>query len=208
VLAVQPGLFDQTSPSFDPAMPGLVRHQLDGEAWVDHHPGWLSGHARVFDALYDAVSWSAQRRQMYDSVLDVPRLFGALPTAGAQAQLIAEMSLVLSERYGVRFDRLSVALYRDGDDSVAWHGDQVAREIEQAHVATLSLGAPRRFLLRPLGPADGRARRAFHLGWGDLVVMGGACQRTWQHCVPKVPRADPRMVVMFRPSASFDAPPR
>jgi alkylated DNA repair dioxygenase AlkB len=79
---------------------------------------------------------------------------------------------------------------------VAWHGDRVARELPEAIVATVSLGEPRQFLLRP---AEGGPARAFALGWGDLIVMGGSCQRTWRHSVPKVTRAQPRITVMFRP---------
>ena len=100
-------------------------------------------------------------------------------------------------RYGTVFDRLGFALYRDGRDSVAWHGDQVARDLPEALVATVSLGEPRLFALRPKG--GGRAVR-YHLGHGDLVVMGGTCQRTWDHAVPKVARAGPRVSVMFRPA--------
>lgn len=46
------------------------------------------------------------------------------------------------------------------------------------------------------------------LGWGDLMIMGGTCQRTWEHAVPKVSRANPRMAIMFRPEwEEPDGPP-
>src|SRR5262249_40235264 len=99
-------------------------------------------------------------------------------------------------RYGTAFERVSLGLYRDGQDSVAWHGDYVARRISEAIVATVSVGAPRRFLLRPHG---GGRSGAVSLGWGDLIVMGGSCQRTYQHSVPKVANAEPRIAIMFRP---------
>ena len=67
---------------------------------------------------------------------------------------------------------------------------------EPTLVATVSLGEPRRFLLRPR--KGGRSIR-FALGGGNLFVMGGLCQRTWQHAVPKVADAQPRLAVMFRP---------
>ena len=66
-------------------------------------------------------------------------------------------------------------------------------------MAIVSLGAPRRFLLRPAG---GGTSRAFDLGWGDLLVMGGTCQRTWEHAVPKMASAKPRMSVQFRPEVA------
>ena len=80
--------------------------------------------------------------------------------------------------------------------SVAFHGDYVAREMDRALVATVSVGAPRRFLMRPTG---GGKSIALTLGWGDLLVMGGTCQRTWQHAIPKVKHALPRIAIMFRP---------
>jgi alkylated DNA repair dioxygenase AlkB len=203
VTACQPGLFADATCRFDASFVGLVRHQLDDGAWVDHQPSWLTGDARLFASLRETSVWREQQRQMYDSVLDVPRLFGSVPTEGRDGALIGDMARAISDRYGVALDHVSVSLYRGGDDSVAWHGDQIAREVDTAHVVTVSLGAPRRFLLRRV---SGPGRRTFHLGWGDLMVMGGSCQRTWQHCVPKVPRADPRMVLMFRPSAVFTPP--
>ena len=77
-----------------------------------------------------------------------------------------------------------------------FHGDRIGRERDDTIVAIVSFGAPRRFLLRPAG---GGASRAFDLGWGDLLVMGGTCQRTWEHAVPKMASAAPRLSVQFRP---------
>jgi alkylated DNA repair dioxygenase AlkB len=106
------------------------------------------------------------------------------------------MRRALCERYRESFERVSLALYRDGRDSVAWHGDQVARNMPEALVASVSVGTPRRLLLRP---KTGGRSLALALGWGDLLVMGGSCQRTWQHHVPKVAHAEPRISIMFRP---------
>jgi alkylated DNA repair dioxygenase AlkB len=140
--------------------------------------------------------WRRETREMYDRLVDVPRLTATLPEDGPLPPLVEQVRRVLSARYGTAFEHVTLGYYRHGGDSVAWHGDQVARKMDQALVATVSLGAPRRFLLRPAG---GGPSLAFSLGWGDLIVMGGSCQRTWQHCVPKVAHAAPRMAVMFRP---------
>jgi alkylated DNA repair dioxygenase AlkB len=105
------------------------------------------------------------------------------------------MRLILSDRYGVTIDSVGFNLYRDGKDSVAWHGDRIAREIAEPVVALVSLGEPRSFLLRPRG--GGRSRR-FLLGGGDLLVTGGRTQRDWQHSVPKVASAGPRISLAFR----------
>jgi alkylated DNA repair dioxygenase AlkB len=120
-----------------------------------------------------------------------------VPDDGPGHPLFDRMRDVLAGRYGETFVRTSMALYRDGRDSVAWHGDTVARTMERALVATVSVGAARKFMLRPKG---GGHSVAMQLGLGDLLVMGGTIQRTWQHAVPKVARADPRIVIMFRPA--------
>jgi alkylated DNA repair dioxygenase AlkB len=141
---------------------------------------------------------------MYERTVDVPRQIAVLDDAAALHPVLEEMRAALDARYATRFERLSVALYRDGRDSVAWHGDRVARRMPEAVVATVSVGAPRKFLLRPTG---GGESIALALGWGVLLVMGGSCQRTYQHGIPKVPRADPRMAIMFRPVWSLPTPP-
>jgi alkylated DNA repair dioxygenase AlkB len=196
MLAGQLSLFGGGAPSIDPGFRRMRRLQLDPTAWVDHCPGWVQGHQQLCDILAEETRWQHQRVEMYERTVDVPRLVAALPEDGPGHPLLAEMMRALDARYGVAFTRIGLALYRDGNDSVAWHGDRVARELPEAIVATVSLGEPRRFLLRP---AEGGPARAFALGWGDLIVMGGSCQRTWRHSIPKVARAQPRITVMFRP---------
>ena len=112
------------------------------------------------------------------------------------------ISAALSDRYRVLFDRIWVNLYRDGRDSVAWHGDRNRHTHRNPLVGTVSLGSRRRFLLRPVG---GRTAHELRLGHGDLVVMGGACQHDWQHTVPKEASAvGPRISVTLRHSAELD----
>jgi alkylated DNA repair dioxygenase AlkB len=112
------------------------------------------------------------------------------------------MSATLAGHYGVSFEGITLAWYRDGKDSVAPHGDRIGRRCEDTIIAIVSVGAPRRFLLHPV--ASGRSL-TFSLGWGDLLVMGGSCQRTWLHSVPKVARADPRISIQFRAKSLEDA---
>ena len=199
----QASLFGFGSPKLDPSLAGVRRSQLDAGAWIDHLPGWLEGHEALFDALRTTTRWQHQRRRMYERIVDVPRLVATIPDDGPGHPVLAEASAALSRRYRLALDRISLAYYRDGRDSVAWHGDRLGRLVDDTVVAILSVGAPRRFLLRP---AAGGASRAFDLGWGDLLVMGGSCQRTWQHAVPKAARAGPRMSIQFRQSA-VDAEP-
>jgi alkylated DNA repair dioxygenase AlkB len=134
---------------------------------------------------------------MYDKIVDVPRLLAAVRPDDAGQPLLGEMRDALSARYGEQFVHTTAALYRDGRDSVAMHGDTTARNMLEAVVATVSLGEPRRFAMRSV---EGGDSFSLMLGRGDLVVMGGTCQRTWRHGVPKAASAGPRIAVMFRPA--------
>jgi alkylated DNA repair dioxygenase AlkB len=201
LAALQPSLFGGGEPRFDPGFAGLRRIPLGRGAWVDFAPGWLEGHEAVFDELWRTTRWRHQRRRMYERIVDVPRLVATLPDDGPGHPVLGAIVAALSGRYGRPVDRVSLACYRDGLDSVAWHGDRLGRQVGDAIVAIVSVGSPRRLLLRP---AAGGSSRAFDLGWGDLLVMGGTCQRTWRHAVPKVAEAGPRISIQLR-SAPEDA---
>lgn len=182
------------------------RRVLGRGAWVDVQRDWLRDPDDVLAALVARVPWRAERREMYDAVVDVPRLVhtylrGApLPHPGLE-----RAREDLSEHYlpelGERFVTAGCCYYRDGRDSVAWHGDTIGRgRTSDTMVAIVSVGDPRRLLLRPRG---GGGSVALTMGHGDLVVMGGSCQRTWEHAVPKVAHAGPRISVQFRPLGVF-----
>jgi len=189
--------FDRGPPALDPsALDRGRRLVLEQGAWVEHVPSWVSGQDELMAELASTTAWREETRPMYDRIVTVPRLVAGLPGDGPGHPLLEEMRAVLSARYHTEFTRVSLGYYRTGSDSVAWHGDTIARELPEAMVATVSLGGPRRFMLRPRG---GGRSRAFSLGFGDLFVMGGTCQRTWQHGIPKVAQAAPRIAIMFRP---------
>jgi alkylated DNA repair dioxygenase AlkB len=192
----QLGLFGHELPSFDAGFAGLERTRLSPDAWFDYAPEWLNGHEALFSSLAEGVCWRRERRPMYERIVEVPRLVAALPDDGAVPEVVESIRRALSAHYTEAFERVSLGYYRDGTESVAWHGDYVARKLPTALVATVSVGAPRRFLLRPTG---GGQSLALTLGRGDLLVMGGSCQRTFQHSIPKVKSAAPRIAIMFRP---------
>lgn len=195
-LAWQPSLLDvgAPAPGFDEGFHAVQRHDLGDGAWVDHGPGWLHGADALFADLLAATPWAQRDIRMYERVLPEPRLTHRW-TLDEAAPLLGRIARALGERYGVEFTQVGANLYRDGTDSVAWHGDRVARELPGAAVALVSLGAVRPFRLRPTG---GGAAVGFLPGPGDLLVMGGSCQRTRQHSVPKVRAAGPRISVQFR----------
>lgn len=181
----------------------LRRIPLSEGAWIDLLPGWLRGADTLFEHLARVVPWQAERRPMYDRVVDVPRLLrfygehDPLPAAVLDRARQA-LSAHYGDELGEPFRTAGLCYYRDGRDSVAWHGDKLGRGArDDTMVAILSVGAPRTLLLRPC--AGGAAIRQT-LGPGDLVVMGGSCQRTWEHAIPKtVKPVGPRISIQFRP---------
>ncbi|RRQ28209.1 alpha-ketoglutarate-dependent dioxygenase AlkB [Rhodococcus sp. Eu-32] len=201
-VELQGSLFTDTDSDFGPLGSSVTRRTLTRGAWVDVRPGW-AGSIDLFDRLVAGVDWRAERRQMYDRVVDVPRLvrfYGEHERWPDPALTEAKSALDAQYRseLGEPFATAGLCYYRDGSDSVAWHGDDIGRSAtEDTMVAILSLGATRQLMLRPRG---GGTSLKFTLGHGDLIVMGGSCQRTWEHAVPKSTRATgPRVSVQFRP---------
>lgn len=183
---------------------GLERRVLSHGAWVDIRRGWLSGASVLFERLRDRVEWRAERRPMYDRVVDVPRLLWFVgEDEPAPDEVLADARAALDRHYGAElgepFATIGMCLYRDGRDSVAWHGDTLGRgRREDTMVAILSVGAPRALMLRPR--EGGAPALRYEVGHGDLLVMGGSTQRTWEHAVPKSVRpVGPRISIQFRP---------
>jgi len=195
-LALQSSLFEHAE-----------RRDLGSGAWVEVRSGWLTDADELFGELRDGIPWRAERRQMYERVLDVPRLvsfvdFANLVDEPPPHPRLKQMRRRLNDTYGGElgepFTTAGLCLYRDGNDSVAWHGDKIGRSsTEDTMVAIVSLGATRVFALRPKG--GGKSLRLAHRH-GDLLVMGGSCQRTWEHAIPKTARpVGPRISIQFRP---------
>lgn len=198
-LTWQPSLFDSSDGiEVDATFHGLCRRVLADGAWVDHVPGWCAGADDLFERLLHDTPWQGRDVRMYDRTVTEPRLThrwrlvepgpippprsGALPDSLTPSSSdesdppptqLRAMAHVLGERYGVAFTQIGANLYRDGADSVAWHGDRVARELPEAVVALVSLGATRPFRLRPHG---GGPSVAYRPDRGDLLVMGGWCR--------------------------------
>jgi alkylated DNA repair dioxygenase AlkB len=197
------GLDDRAEIGLRP-LGAVPRTWLGDGAWIDVRPGWLAGADALFQELAVRVPWRAERRQMYERVVDVPRL---LCFYGDDEPLphpvLSRARAALTEHYRAelreRFSTAGLCFYRDGHDSVAWHGDTIGRGgREDTMVAIVSVGAPRALSLRPRG---GGPTVRYALGHGDLLVMGGSCQRTWEHAVPKSSRpVGPRISIQFRPA--------
>lgn len=195
----QPSLLDAGhAPALDAGFDGARRRFLGRGAWVDVVPRWVRGADALFEQVLAAATWQHRTRTMWERVVDEPRL-----TTGGWAEApepLPSMAAALSARYGLDLSAVSANLYRDGADSVAWHGDTAGRRRETTVVAIVSLGSPRRFLLRPKGGGPSIRYTPAH---GDLLVLGGTCQRTFDHAVPKCAAAGSRISVMFREPGVF-----
>jgi alkylated DNA repair dioxygenase AlkB len=197
-LAWQDSLFAPTERvrlSFD-----ALRHEpLDSRSWIDVVEGWVPDHAELFDRLRDEAPWVQRTRTMWDNEVLEPRLVASWKDMSTLPPYLEQLRATLSERYGVEVDSCLVNLYRDGNDAVAWHGDTVRKLMPYPLVFTVSLGARRRFLLRPA--RGGPVARTYLPGEGDLIVMGGRTQHEWHHTVPRDKRVSgARMSVTFRHS--------
>jgi len=198
----QPSMFDVADElELTPLFGRVQRTELTDGAWVDHLPGWLTGSEQLLETLLTDVPWRAERRQMYDREVDVPRLL-CWYSESLPHPILTSARSALNTHYGPElgepFVTAGLCLYRDGADSVAWHGDRIGRGAHtDTMVAILSVGSARALTLRPRGGGTGPR---FQLGHGDLVVMGGSCQRTWEHAIPKTARpVGPRISIQFRP---------
>lgn len=196
----QVSLFGVGEPGADEAFAAAARVDLDGSSWVEYVPGWLDGADTVFDRVVAAVELRQRTNiPMYDTVVDEPRLtswWHAAEHGDEPVEPLRELRRLVVDRYERPFDSIGFNLYRDGDDSVAWHGDRHRKRVVDPVVAILSVGAARPLKLRPRG---GGASLSWNLGGGDLFVMGGACQHDWEHCVPKIRRpVGPRLSITFR----------
>jgi alkylated DNA repair dioxygenase AlkB len=170
-------------------------HRLDAHSSITHVPGLLTGHHRLVDDLATLDVWEQHQRWMFNRLVDEPRLTGEYVDLTAAPALLVDLATTLSARLRVPYDRIWMNWYRDHHDGTGWHADRPAHKAPTATVPVLSLGAPRRFLIRPTG---GGPSTVFTPGGGDLIIMHGRCQRDWQHCVPKQKTpAGPRMSLNF-----------
>ena len=167
----------------DEAFATATRIALDATSWIDYVQGWLAGDGELMAMLTEQAGWEQRSRWMYTRTVTEPRLTAEYPViADAPQPVLHYLAEILSAHYGRTYTRLWMNWYRDNNDGTGWHPDRPQNQLDEAVIPVLSLGATRRFLIRPAG---GGASRTITAHGGDLVVMGGRCQRDYEHSVPK-----------------------
>ena len=171
--------------------PVVERLQLDDRSWVDVVRGLVPNADQAHDDLAGGT-WEQGRVFRYERWVDDPRL-SSWQAGDARHPALREVEAWISARYGVRFDGVALARYRNGRDSVAFHRDRELRWLDDTVIGVLTMGARRPFLVRPLtgrraeyDDDDMRGVLDLRPASGDLLVMGGRCQAAWLHAVPKV----------------------
>jgi alkylated DNA repair dioxygenase AlkB len=198
-------MFEGDAFKFDESFRGARRVSLDSTSWVEHVPGWLSRNEVLLEELVRVAEWEQRSRWMYTKQVEEPRLTAEFhDLARAPSTMVRRIGAALSAHYAVNYDSAWLNLYRDHHDSTSWHADKPPSRSEHAIVPVLSLGETRRFVIRPKG---GGRMTSFTVRGGDLIVMGGRCQRDFEHAVPKEQKpAGTRVSVNFGSSAQSSAP--
>jgi alkylated DNA repair dioxygenase AlkB len=201
-VAVRPeqaSLWSGAQFAIDASFASASRTALDDHSWVEIVPGWMSGPQELFEQLLRGVPWREHYRQLFRQRFLEPRLTAEYRDLREVPHApLVEAADVLSAHYGTRYDSLWLNLYRSGRDSTGWHRDRFSCRRPECIVPVLSLGATRRFLIKP---RRGGASLGLRPRSGDLVVMGGRAQQDWLHGVPKIAGpSGPRISVNFQSS--------
>lgn len=165
---------------------------------------------RALGQLSAQIAWEQHRIRLFGRLLDVPRLSCWIGDPGASyvysrtrfeprpwPPALLPLRQRVEQQVGAGFNAVLANLYRDGADSMGWHADDEPELGPQPLIASLSLGAPRRFLLR--GRVAPQSRLALELGHGSLLVMRGETQRHVRHALPRTARpCGPRLNLTFR----------
>ena len=185
---------------------GVERIELDATSWVDVVHGFVAEPDEQFRRLHEGTPWRQTEVLRYERYVPERRLSAGLREA--DDALLRQTGLHLTARHRVRWDGVAALLYRDGEDFQGFHSDRELRWLDDTLIAIVVLGVRRPFVLRRRGPdanARDRTRAGQHPddvvlepGKGDLLVMGGACQRDWLHTVPRADTSQPRISLTWR----------
>ena len=172
----------------------------DAQGGIRYWPEFLDGALAQewFATLHAKAAWSHLQRPMYDRVVDVPRLLASYRSEAFPAELpLADMLARVQAIVPAPYNGVGMNLYRDGNDSVAMHSDKMHLLTKPHPIALVSLGDPRRMLIR--AKTGDRSAIAIDLEPGSLLCMSHASQLTHEHGIPKTRKPQgPRISAVFR----------
>ncbi|WP_353719800.1 alpha-ketoglutarate-dependent dioxygenase AlkB [Dyadobacter sp. 676] len=182
------------------------------ENLLDYYPGFVPAAESIalMQKWIAKVPWRQQSMQMYGKEVLAPRLMAwygdtdrAYAFSGTRFEPyawtpeLADLKQRIGEKTGFTFNSVLLNYYRNGNDSVAWHGDNEHELGRNPVIASLSLGQERRFEFRYR--PDHSRKYGLTLENGSLLIMKGDLQHTWEHRVPKSKAANgPRINLTFR----------
>jgi alkylated DNA repair dioxygenase AlkB len=187
------------------------RLEIGRDAWIDYVPGWLSldeANALLAELLTE-TPWEQLPINVFGKPVMQPRLMawaGTLPYRYSGLTLdprpmsprLQELTERVSAEAGESFNHVLLNLYRNGADHMGMHADDERELGRDPIIGSMSLGETRRFVLKPKNRRV-KKKREVRLLHGSLLVMGGACQHTWYHGVPKQPAlTESRINLTFR----------
>jgi alkylated DNA repair dioxygenase AlkB len=183
------------------------RSEQSAPACVDYRPGWVDDHQSLFDRLREEINWEQHEITVFGRTMPIPRLTAWVGDAAYRYSGIVNQPIPwtatltglrerLEQQVGAGFNSCLANLYRDGSDSMGFHSDDEPELGPEPTIASISLGARRRFVLRHRVSGE---RWSWDLGAGDLLVMRNESQQNYAHAVPKTAReVGPRMNLTFR----------
>ena len=184
----------------------VERTDLPPTSWVEIVPRFVREAEAVFEELHESLPWQQTEVLRYDRYVPERRL-GAGVRSDSHV-VFSQTDLHLRSRFRVPFTGVSAILYRNGDDFQGLHSDREMRWLDETVIAIVVLGVRRPFVLRPRAtkgvplervPAGSDPDDVVLIpGEGDLLIMGGACQREWLHGVPRAVTDRPRISLTWR----------
>lgn len=185
--------------------------QLTAHSTVDYIPGFIDPHVAddLLQQIDGSLSFSRPPIKMYGRTTQLPRSVTWIADdqlsygySGISTEPMPWPAFLMPTRFeietrtGYPFNSVLVNRYQDGNDTVGWHSDDEPELGATPTIASLSLGATRRFLMRDV---VARTKYEWNLGHGDLLIMSGSCQLEFEHSVPRAKRvAESRVNLTFR----------
>ena len=182
------------------------RVHLDDRSWVDVVSGFVRDPITELDTLIATTPWRQREVLRYDHYVAERRMSSGLRKDSQP--LLRHTTMHLASKYRVDLDGVAAILYRDGHDFQGLHSDREMKWLDETLVAIVVLGERRPFVFRERTRWDHAVDRVpsgtdpkdvvLMPGEGDIIVMGGRCQRDWMHGVPEHDTPKPRLSLTWR----------